>query len=249
MPKLRAPLLILLFVLRTLSFAQQPASVTIAVTDPSGAAIARAHVTIIPEALPKKVETDEKGLVTATLPPGQYEATVGGQGFRTTTKSFVVQGNASQSVPVVLRIGSCPPGPCLDVTPDPADERAVWKLEHSYWEYVQASDLEGYRTLWHPDFLGWPYVSPSPVRKDHITDWITDYRSRGLHLESFDLRPAESRAEGDTVVVFYSITAHWVDKNGKGKPATSRITHTWVRSTNGWQIISGMSAAVSGVNK
>jgi ketosteroid isomerase-like protein len=92
-------------------------------------------------------------------------------------------------------------------------------------------------------------VSPSPVRKDHITDWITDYRSRGLHLESFDLRPAESRAEGDTVVVFYSITAHWVDKNGKGKPATSRITHTWVRSTNGWQIISGMSAAVSGVNK
>jgi ketosteroid isomerase-like protein len=130
-----------------------------------------------------------------------------------------------------------------------ADEQAVWKLEHSYWEFVQGSDLEGYRTLWHPDFLGWPYVSPSPVRKDHITDWIADFRSKGLHLESFDLRPADSRSNGGTVVVFYSITAHWVDKNGKGDPATSRITHTWIKSGTNWQIISGMSAAVSEVNK
>ena len=30
-----------------------------------------------------------------------------------------------------------------------ADEEAVWKLEHSYWEYVKAQDVSSYRALWH----------------------------------------------------------------------------------------------------
>ncbi len=123
-----------------------------------------------------------------------------------------------------------------------ADEQAVWKLEHDYWNYVKAFDLEGYRTLWHPDFVGWPSFSPQPVHKDRITDWITDAKNKGRHLESFDLRPAESRVNPSGIVVFYTITARWVDKDGKGEPATSRITHTWIKSGKSWQIISGMSA-------
>jgi len=41
----------------------------------------------------------------------------------------------------------------------------VWALEKAYWRYVQSDDLTGYRSLWHPSFLGWPYVSPEPPRK------------------------------------------------------------------------------------
>jgi ketosteroid isomerase-like protein len=126
-----------------------------------------------------------------------------------------------------------------------ADEQAVWKLEHDYWNYVKAFDLDGYRTLWHQDFTGWPYMSPSPVHKDHITDWITDYKNKGLHLESFDLKSAASRANPNGVVVFYTITESLVDKNGKVESTTARITHTWIKSGNTWQIISGMSAEVT----
>ncbi|MGB7624602.1 MAG: hypothetical protein WBN92_19820, partial [Terriglobia bacterium] len=45
------------------------------------------------------------------------------------------------------------------------EEQAAWKLEQAYWEYVKSVDLEQYRNLWHPGFVGWPSSSPEPVRK------------------------------------------------------------------------------------
>jgi ketosteroid isomerase-like protein len=126
-----------------------------------------------------------------------------------------------------------------------ANEKAVWKLEHSYWEYVQAGDLNRYKALWHPDFVGWPASSPKPVHKDHITDWITNATKKGLHLKSYMLKPAASHATGDVVITHYWLTDLWVDKNGAGKPATDKLTHTWIRTPTGWQIIGGMAAPVT----
>jgi hypothetical protein len=122
------------------------------------------------------------------------------------------------------------------------DEAAVWKLENSYWDDVKALDLVSYRALWHANFIGWPFVSPTPLHKDHITDWIDQYTAKGLHLRSYSLQPAGSRATSDIVVTCYWLTATWEDKNGHGEPETSRITHTWLRTPTGWQIFGGMSA-------
>ncbi len=126
-----------------------------------------------------------------------------------------------------------------------ADEQAVWKLEHSYWEYVKAADLGRYRSLWHANFVGWPMSSAAPVRKDHITDWITSAAAKGLHVKSFTLRPAGGQTTENMVVTHYWLTADWVDKSGQSKPETTRITHTWIRTANGWQIIGGMSAPMT----
>ncbi len=123
------------------------------------------------------------------------------------------------------------------------DEIAVWKLESSYWDNVKALDLVSYRALWHADFIGWPYVSSAPQRKDHITDWLDQYTAKGQHLRSYSLRPAASHATGNIVVTYYWLTATWEDKNGHGDPQTSRITHTWLKTPTGWQILAGMSAA------
>jgi hypothetical protein len=126
-----------------------------------------------------------------------------------------------------------------------ADEREVWKLEQAYWKYVQAGDLESYRNLWHPNFVGWPNSSARPKRKDHITDWIADYTKKGLKLKSYKLEPAGSEATENVVVTHYWITDRWIDKNGRGEGETNRITHTWIRTRGGWQIIGGMSAPVT----
>jgi ketosteroid isomerase-like protein len=125
------------------------------------------------------------------------------------------------------------------------DEIAVWKLEHAYWDDVKAVDLVSYRALWHPDFVGWPYVSPRPQQKDHITDWIDQYTSKGLRLKSFSLEPAASHATSNIVLTYYWLTAVWVDKSGNGKPQSSRITHTWLRTPAGWQILGGMSTYIA----
>lgn len=123
------------------------------------------------------------------------------------------------------------------------DADKLWSLEQAYWQYVQANDLDAYRSLWHPNFLGWPYVSPEPARKAQITDWMTAHTSKGETFKLNELERLVTQVTGDTATTTYRVRATWVDKNGKGQPVTIRVIHTWLREPGGkWQIISGMSA-------
>ena len=67
------------------------------------------------------------------------------------------------------------------------EQAQIWNLEKAYWEYVKTNDLEKYRALWHENFVGWPFVSPAPVRKDHITDWITANTSKNVTLQAYSI--------------------------------------------------------------
>jgi ketosteroid isomerase-like protein len=126
------------------------------------------------------------------------------------------------------------------------DAAQVWNLEKAYWEYVKANDLEKYRPLWHEDFLGWPYVSSAPTGKDHITDWITANTSKGMKLQSYSIEPLAIQVTGDIAINHYRIKATWAT-NDKAKVRTDalRITHTWIRTHDAWQILGGMSAPVN----
>ena len=131
----------------------------------------------------------------------------------------------------------------LFATPPSAEADKLWSLEKAYWEYVQANDLQKYRSLWHTDFLGWPSVSPEPLRKDHITDWITAHTSKGETLKSYDLERLTTQVTGDIATTSYRVRITWADNTGAGQSSTVRVIHTWVRKRGGaWQIISGMSA-------
>jgi ketosteroid isomerase-like protein len=121
------------------------------------------------------------------------------------------------------------------------DEQALWKLEHAYWDYVQENNLPAYLNLWHKNFVGWPSVSAAPVRKDHITDWITVQTSKGLTFKTIEFKPASIQVTGDIAVTYYWMTFKWVNKDGVGEKRTIRITHTLIRDGKDWQIIGGMS--------
>jgi ketosteroid isomerase-like protein len=121
------------------------------------------------------------------------------------------------------------------------NEQTLWNLEHEYWRYVQENDLPAYLGLWHKDFLGWPSVSAAPVRKDHITDWITSQTSKGFAFKALEFKPAAIQMTGDIAVLYYWMTFSWPDKDGKGAPHTLRVTHTWLKDGKDWRIIGGMS--------
>ena len=126
------------------------------------------------------------------------------------------------------------------------DEAQVWQLEKAYWEYVKANDLEKYRALWHENFVGWPFVSSAPVRKDRITDWINANTSKGIKLQSYSIEQLAIQVTGDIAIDCYRINATWA--TGKGAEVRTdkfRITHTWIRTHGAWQIIGGMSAPVN----
>jgi ketosteroid isomerase-like protein len=126
------------------------------------------------------------------------------------------------------------------------DEAQVWELEKAYWEYVKASDLEKYRALWHANFVGWPFVSPAPVRKDHITDWITSNTSKGITLHSYSIEQLAIQVTGDTAIDYYRLKGTWANSTGaEVRTDRFRITHTWTRTHGRWEIIGGMSSPVN----
>jgi ketosteroid isomerase-like protein len=126
-----------------------------------------------------------------------------------------------------------------------ADEDKVWQLEHSYWEYVKALDVNGYKSLWHDDFVGWPSTAPTPVRKDHIADWLEEDRAKQNTLQCYKLEPAGTTVVDNVAVVHYHLTEHWAEKSGKSEPPrTIKVTHTWLRIKDSWQIVGGMAAVV-----
>ena len=131
------------------------------------------------------------------------------------------------------------------------DEDQIWNSEKAYWEYVKANDLEKYRALWHPDFVGWPSVSPEPVHKEHITDWITDNTAKGLKLQSYSIEERAVHVTRDVAIDHYRIKANWAkgDSNEVTRTDNVRITHTWIRTNGGWQILGGMSAPVNAEGK
>jgi len=131
----------------------------------------------------------------------------------------------------------------LPAAPPSSDGSKVWELEDAYWHYVQANDLRDYRALWSPDFLGWPSVSPEPVRKDHITDWITNHTERHEVLRSYELERLAINVSGNLATTTYRIHMSWQDPDGAVDSSVSRLIHTWVRNAAGeWQIVSGMSS-------
>jgi ketosteroid isomerase-like protein len=121
------------------------------------------------------------------------------------------------------------------------DEQTLWDLEHAYWRYVENNDLKAYSDLWHKNFLGWPSVSSTPVRKDHITDWITSQTSKGLVFKAGEFKPAGIQVTGDVAFTCYWVTLTWLDTHGYGEGHTFRITHAWLRDGKDWRIIGGMS--------
>jgi hypothetical protein len=123
----------------------------------------------------------------------------------------------------------------------PESEQTLWTIEHNYWSYVQNNNLAAYRSLWHNDFLGWPSVSAAPVRKDHITDWITSQTGNGMTFKAIGFKPAAIQLTGNLAVTYYWETFKWEDKNHAGATITLRVTHTWIKNGRDWQIIGGMS--------
>ena len=126
------------------------------------------------------------------------------------------------------------------------EETQIWQLEKAYWEYVKANDLEKYRALWHENFLGWPFVNPTPVRKDHITDWITANTSKGISLHSYSIEQLAIQVTGDITANSDRINFTWAKSAGtEVKTDRLRITHAWIRTHGTWQIIGGMSSPVN----
>jgi ketosteroid isomerase-like protein len=131
-----------------------------------------------------------------------------------------------------------------------SEEAQIWVLEKSYWEYVKANDLEKYRALWHENFVGWPLADSTPVRKDDVTDWMTENASKEVKLQSYSIEQLAICVTGDVAIDHYRIKMNWANREGPDATTEAlRITHTWIRTQGTWQILGGMAAPVNSEGK
>lgn len=126
-----------------------------------------------------------------------------------------------------------------------ADEEAVWKLEEAYWQFVKNNDIDGYRSLWDERFVGWPGFSESPVLKKNIADWIAPLHANPALEYDYELTKGAVRSFGEVVVAHY-LVRDYSRSLATGKETNVdlfRVTHTWQRRGDSWQIITGMSGS------
>jgi ketosteroid isomerase-like protein len=119
------------------------------------------------------------------------------------------------------------------------EQEQVWRMEETYWQIVEARDREGYIALWDEDFVGWPYDSPAPVRKDVIR---SDTSGKFEGLKKFQLERKAVEVFKDVAIAHYLVTAAYTPKTGSNEVVAFRCTHTWRKTDGAWLIIGGMSA-------
>lgn len=118
------------------------------------------------------------------------------------------------------------------------EEEQVWSMEKRYWRVVEARNREGYIALWDEEFVGWPYDSPDPVRKDAIR---SDPFGKFEGLKNFQLERKAVQVSKSVAVAYYMVTATDAPTGGGSQVVEFRCMHTW-RNINGvWLIIGGMS--------
>lgn len=122
---------------------------------------------------------------------------------------------------------------------------AVWLREADYWRFVKAGDVDSYVSLWHDNFIGWPCGQEHPMRKASIGDWVRDVRAKHIDV-AIDLTQEGAEEFGSIVVVHYRFTRvdTYPDGHIEGRGKASKITHTWMRVGDTWQIVGGMCGSL-----
>jgi ketosteroid isomerase-like protein len=118
-------------------------------------------------------------------------------------------------------------------------ELEVWAMEKKYWEFWINGDIEGYMTVVHDDFIGWPASSAEPMNKEEGRDFVEKLLTQTKPID-FDIKPTGISIIDNTAIVHYFLI--WKDAEGNEVGNPYRITHTWIKQGEEWKVIGGMSA-------
>ncbi len=144
-------------------------------------------------------------------------------------------------VPLVLMLGASSAHAQMTES-----EQAVWRLEESYYRMAEANDLEGFRSLFHPDAVGWPAPDAVPHGSERVGWWIPLVHQNPAELWRYELdrQAIQEFGDGDVVVVHYLLRDYFVSAGTGGEIRSDlfRVSHTWMRDGDTWRIVSGMGA-------
>lgn len=120
-------------------------------------------------------------------------------------------------------------------------EEEVWALEEDYISYFGEANYEAILSLYHSQFLGWPYSELHPAGKKRASEFLKENYPGSFNV-SFKISREGIKLIGDVVITHYLVFSSWLDENGTEQKSKSRITHTWIKENSQWKILGGMSS-------
>lgn len=121
-------------------------------------------------------------------------------------------------------------------------EKEIWQLEAKYWECWINKDMEGYLSLLHDGFIGWPSQLELPGDKKSARKFVQNFWNQ-VKLFGFDMKPAAIKIVDGVAIVHYFVNGK--DEAGNRVGSKYRITHTWIKQRGKWKVMGGMSSVVS----
>jgi ketosteroid isomerase-like protein len=120
-------------------------------------------------------------------------------------------------------------------------EEEVWALEEDYISYFGEANYEAILSLYHSQFLGWPYSELHPAGKKRAAEFLKE-NYPGSFKVNFKISREGIKLIGDVAITHYLVFSSWLDENGLEQKSKSRITHTWIKENSQWKILGGMSS-------
>lgn len=122
-----------------------------------------------------------------------------------------------------------------------AAQQAVWEREETYWDLVEAGNLERYLELWDDDFVGWPFDTETPITRSSLRTYERDWFEK-LNAGEFryTLTPQAIAVAGDVAIAYYRAHLNYIDDHEE-ETMNVRVTHTWLHDDEEWKILGGMN--------
>ena len=121
-----------------------------------------------------------------------------------------------------------------------ATQREIWAREETYWELVQAADVEGFLDLLDERAIGWPGGAETPVTVADYRPYVNDWFENVSEAEfSYSLTPRAIIIAGNMGVNHYHVHSRY-RYDDEEETVESRIIHVWQKEGGVWKIFSGM---------
>ena len=121
-----------------------------------------------------------------------------------------------------------------------SSEEEIWELEEAYVANHNDANHGAILAAYHEDFLGWPETSPSPARKMDMPESL----QQNFPEPSDDVVEIERKGiqvKDNIALTHYTVHVTTTGEEGEAIERSLRITHTWIREADQWQILGGMS--------
>jgi ketosteroid isomerase-like protein len=121
-----------------------------------------------------------------------------------------------------------------------ATQRDIWAREETYWELVQAADVEGFLDLLDERSIGWPGGAETPVTVADYRPYVDDWFEKVSEAEfSYSLTPRAIVITGNVGVNHYHAHSRY-RYDEEEETVESRMIHVWQKGDGEWKIFSGM---------